>query len=174
VSAVYNRERQTADWTLGLWTNSASDNAVPAPTGVIGSDQSDFVSTTFMHVFSPSMSSETKFNYTYLSYPESPENPSKILRDDIPNFKLKGIWDPATAPMMVTWGAGFPNLGAIGDAFHPNFICYTKIPAVGEDLTKVVGKHTAKAGSTLRTSSIRRTTGPSSWVRSATPAGRRP
>lgn len=146
LSAVYNRERQTANWTLGLWTNSASDNAVPAPTGVIGGDQSDFVSTTFMHVFSPSMSSETKFNYTYLTYPESPENPSKILRDDIPNFNLKGIWDPKTAPMVVTWGAGFPNLGAIGDAFHPNFICYTKIPAVGEDLTKVVGKHTAKAG----------------------------
>lgn len=146
ITTVYNRERQTADWVLGLWSNSASDNAVPAPTGVIGGDLSDFVSTTFMHVFSPSMTSETKFSFTYLDYPEKPSDATRIMRDDIPNFDLTGIWNPQTAPMVVTWGSGFPNLGAIGDAFHPTFVCYSKLPAVGEDLTRVFGKHDAKFG----------------------------
>ena len=146
VTTVYNRQRQTADWVLGLWANSGSDNAVPAPSTILGGDQSDFVSTTFMHVFSPSMSSETKFNFTYLNYPETPVNETKVLRKDIPNFNLTGIFDPQTAPMVVSWNGGIPSLGAVGWAFHPNYVCYTKIPAVGEDLTKVFGTHEVKVG----------------------------
>ena len=146
LTGIYNRQRQTADWVLGLWANSGSANSVPPPTGVIGQDQSDFVSANFMHVFSPSMSSETKFYYAYLNYPEKPENGSKLLRADIPNFTLGSIFGTPTAPMVVSWGGGMPNLGAIGDDFHPNFTCYKKIPAVGEDLTKVLGTHDTKYG----------------------------
>jgi hypothetical protein len=47
LTVVYNRERQTADWVLGLWINPAADNAVPAPTPILGQDQSDFVSSNF-------------------------------------------------------------------------------------------------------------------------------
>lgn len=146
LTGVYNRQRQTADWGLGLWASSASANSVPPPTGVIGQDQSDFVNVTFLHVFSPSMSSETKFSYTYENYPEKPENGAKLLRSDIPSFSLGSIFGTPTAPMVVSWGGGMPNLGAIGDDFHPNFTCYKKIPAVGEDLTKVFGTHDTKYG----------------------------
>jgi hypothetical protein len=146
LTVVYNRQRQTADWVLGLWANSGSANAVPPPTGVVGQDQSDFVSINFMHVLSPSMSSETKFYYTYLNYPEKPENGAKLLRSDIPNFSLGSIFGTPTAPMVVSWGGGMPNLGAIGDDFHPDFTCFKKIPAVGEDLMKVFGTHDTQFG----------------------------
>ena len=143
---TYNRERQTANWALGLWGGQAADNAVPSPTAVIGADRSDFVSATFLHVFSPTMTSETRFSYTHLDFPESPVDPTKLLRADIPNFNLKGVFGPKSAPMVVTWGSGFPNLGAIGNAFHPNFTCYSNIPSFAEDITKVFGTHTTKYG----------------------------
>lgn len=146
VTVVYNRERQTADWILGMWTMAASDNTVPSPTPIIGKDQSDFVAATFTHVFSSTMTSETRVAYTYLNYPESPSVPSKLQRADISGFTLKGIYGPQTAPMIATWGSGFPNLGEIGYGYHPDFTCFKKIPSGGEDLTKIIGKHDTKYG----------------------------
>src|ERR1035438_10648852 len=67
-----------------------------------------------------------------------------MQRSSIPNFTLKGIYGQPTAPMFATWGSGFPNLGDVGYQFP--LTCYKKIPAAGEDLTKVIGTHTAKAG----------------------------
>jgi hypothetical protein len=141
---TYNRQHQTATWAVGMWANTASANAIPAPTPLLGGDLSDFVSANFMHVISPTMTSETRFTFTYEDYPAVAEDPAKLQRADIPNFKLKGIFGQPTAPMYATWGSGFPNLGDVGYQFP--LTCYKKIPAAGEDLTKVFGTHTAKVG----------------------------
>lgn len=141
---TYNHQHQTATWAVGMWANTASANAIPAPTPLIGADLSDFVSANFMHVISPSMTSETRFTFTYEDYPAVAQDPAKLQRSSIPNFKLKGVYGQPTAPMVVTWGSGFPNLGDVGYEFP--LTCYKKIPAAGEDLTKVFGTHTAKAG----------------------------
>jgi hypothetical protein len=141
---TYNRQHQTATWAVGMWANTASANAIPAPTPLIGGDLSDFVSANFMHVLSPTMTSETRFTFTYEDYPAVAQDPAKLQRSDIPNFTLKGIFGQPTAPMYATWGSGFPNLGDVGYQFP--LTCYKKIPAAGEDLTKVIGTHTAKAG----------------------------
>jgi len=141
---TYNRQHQTATWAVGMWANTASANAIPAPTPLLGGDLSDFVSANFMHVISPSMTSETRFTFTYEDYPAVAQDPAKLQRSSIPNFTLKGIYGQPTAPMYATWGSGFPNLGDVGYQFP--LTCYKKIPAAGEDLTKVIGTHTAKAG----------------------------
>jgi hypothetical protein len=141
---TYNRSRQTATFPMGYWVTTASQNSVPTPSPIIGADGTDFVNANFMHVISPSMTTETRFSFVFENYPGNPEDPAKLLRKDIPNFDLKGIWDQATAPELVTWGSGFPNLGDVGHAYP--LICYKKIPAAGEDLTKVFGTHTLKAG----------------------------
>ena len=141
---TYNRQHQTATWAVGMWANTASADAVPAPTPLLGGDLSDFVSANFMHVISPSMTSETRFTYTYEDYPATAQDPAKLQRSSIPNFTLKGIYGQPTAPMYATWGSGFPDLGDVGYQFP--LTCYKKIPAAGEDLTKVIGTHTAKAG----------------------------
>jgi hypothetical protein len=139
-----NRSRQTATFPMGYWVTTATQNSVPDPTPIIGADGTDFVNVNFMHVISPSMTTESRFSYAFENYPGNPEDPAKLLRADIPNFTLKGIWDQATAPELVTWGSGFPNLGDVGHAYP--LLCYKKIPAAGEDLTKVIRTHTLKAG----------------------------
>jgi len=141
---TYNRSRQTATFPMGYWVTSATQNSVPTPSPIIGADGTDFVNANFMHVISPSMTTESRFSYTFENYPGNPQDPKKLLRADIPGFDLKGIWDQATAPEMVTWGSGFPNLGDVGHAYP--LLCYKKIPAAGEDLTKVIRTHTLKAG----------------------------
>ena len=141
---TYNRQHQTATWNVGMWASSATANAIPAPTALIGGDLSDFVSANFMHVISPSMTSESRFTFTFEDYPAVAQDPAKLQRSDIPSFTLKGIFGQPTAPMYATWGSGFPNLGDVGYQFP--LVCYKKIPAFGEDLTKVIGTHTAKAG----------------------------
>lgn len=146
LTAVYNYQNQQMHWNAGLWTTSGSDNAVPPPTAVIGNDISQFVNVSFLHVFSPSMTSETKFIYTDMDYPEKPVNPEKVQRKNIPNFALTGIWNNPTAPIIAPWGGGYANLGSVGYAFHPDVVDYSHLPAAGEDLTKVWGTHDLKFG----------------------------
>jgi hypothetical protein len=150
VFVTYNLERQTATWPYGPWTMSGSDNNVVAPVPIIGGDRSDFLAATFMHVFSPTMTSESKFYYTFTSFPEIPQDPKKLLRAQdggIPGFNLHGIFGPTTAPMVPSWGYSFPNLGAIGDSFQGGkLVYYSKLPSFEENLTKVMGTHTMKYG----------------------------
>lgn len=139
-----NRSRQTATFPLGYWNQTASQNSVPLPTPGIGSDGTDFVNVNFMHVISPSMTTESRFSYIYENFPGNPADPAKMLRGSLPNFNLKGIWDQKTAPDIITWNNGSPNLGDVGHAYP--LTCYKKIPAAGEDLTKVFGTHGLKFG----------------------------
>ncbi len=145
LTVVYSRERQSADWKLGLW-KSPGDDAVPMSTATIAKDGSDFINATLMHVFSPSTTSETKFFYTYENYPGTLQDPSLAQRAYMPGWTLYGIYGNPTTPAIAPWGAGYPNLGEIGNAYHPNFICWKKMPAFGEDLTKVFGRHETKYG----------------------------
>jgi hypothetical protein len=145
VTVVYSRERQKADWKLGLW-KQPGDNAVPMATATIGQDGSDFINATLMHVFSHSTTSESKFFYTYENYPGILADATKVQRADLPGWTLYGIYGNATAPSIAPWGSGYPVLGEIGNAYHPNFVCFKKMPAFGEDLTKVFGRHETKYG----------------------------
>jgi hypothetical protein len=145
LTVAYSRERETADWKLGLW-KGPGDDAVPMATPTIATDGSDYINATLMHVFSPSTTSETKAYYTYINFPGTLGNPSLVQRAFLPGWTLYGIYGNATAPAIAPWGAGYANLGEIGNAYHPDFVCWKKIPAFGEDLTKVFGRHETKFG----------------------------
>ncbi|MGD0009044.1 MAG: carboxypeptidase-like regulatory domain-containing protein [Terriglobia bacterium] len=143
---TWSRQREVQNQPLGLWAGSGSDWSVPSPTDIIGANGSDFVAVSLVRIFSPTMTSETRYGYTKINFPNAPADPTKMLRADIPNFSLKGIYDNAEAPGLETWGGGPPTLGAVGDDYHPTMICYKGIPSVSENLTKVIGTHTTKYG----------------------------
>jgi hypothetical protein len=141
---TYSRQRETADMPLGLWTGSG-DWVVPSPSATIGANSSDNVNVTFLHVFSPTMTSETRYGYTYINMPNSRKDPSKLSRSAISGFPT-GIFNNPVTPSIVSWGQSVPNLGEIGHDFHPTMICYKGIPSVEENFTKVFGTHTTKYG----------------------------
>ncbi len=145
---TWSRQREVQNQPLGLWASTGSDWAVPDATDVVGANGSDFVAVSLVHTFSPTMTSETRYGYTKINFPNAPQDPTKLLRADIPNFNLKGIYGNPTAPDLTSWNNSIPNLGGsnLGADFHPTMICYKGIPSVSENLTKVLGTHTMKYG----------------------------
>jgi hypothetical protein len=148
VYVTWSRQRETQNQPLGLWAGTGSDWVVPSPTNIIGANGSDFVSASLVHVFSPTMTSETRFGYTKINFPNAPEDPTKVLRASLPDFSLTGIYGNPAVPDLTSWGNSIPNFGGsnLGADYHPTMICYKGIPSVAENLTKVIGTHTTKYG----------------------------
>jgi len=140
----WSRQRETADMPLGLWDN-AGDWTVPAPSPSIGANKSDFAAVNLMHIFSPTMTVEGRFGYTYIDFPTSPADPDKVLRSDM-NFPQKGVYGNPTTPMVTSWSQSIPTFGDPGHDYHPTLIANKAIPSTGADLTKVLNSHTLKFG----------------------------
>lgn len=140
----WSRQRESATMPFGLW-NGAADWSVPSPSPVVGKNGSDFLVASFVRVFSPTMTSETRFGYTKITFPTTPTDPSKLLRADA-KFPLKGVFNNAEMPALLTWGQSIPNFGDIGHDYHPTMIANKGIPSIAENLTKVIGTHTTKYG----------------------------
>jgi hypothetical protein len=152
----YSVQRETSNQPLGLWGGSGTTSAVPSPTPIIGSYASDSYSTSLMHVFSPTMTSETTFMYTFEGMPNKPTDFSKISRAGM-GLTLTGIFGNLQAPAFTAWGPGLPTMGAsnnLGTDFSPmagvrttpGMMANKGMPSVRENFTKVIGTHTLKAG----------------------------
>lgn len=140
----WSRQRETANMPLGLWNNSG-DWVVPAPSATIGANGSDFTAVNFVHIFSPTLTTEARFGYTKINFPSTPASPNKILRKNM-NYPLTGIFDNADTPAILSWSQSIPTLGDIGHDYHPVMIAYKGIPSAAGDVTKVFGTHTTKYG----------------------------
>jgi Carboxypeptidase regulatory-like domain len=141
---TWSRQRETANMPTGLWVG-AGDWAVPTPSATIGANGSDSTTVTFVHVFSPTMTVESRFGYTKIDFPSSPADLSKYLRSNV-GYNLTGIFGSTNIPANVTWGDSAPNMGDVGHDYHPTMIANKGIPSASADLTKVLGTHTAKFG----------------------------
>lgn len=144
VYVTWSRQRETANMPLGLW-NGSGDWVVPSPSATIGANASDFTTVTLMHIFSPTMTSETRFGYTKVNFPSSPASPKKLFRSDL-NFPLTGVFGNPDTPAITSWSQSVPNLGDIGHDYHPTMIAVKGIPSVAEDFTKVIRTHSTKYG----------------------------
>src|SRR5579863_3903164 len=74
----YNLQRETQQFPVGLWWRQTDQ--VPYPTPVQGKNSSQSVTTSLTHVFSPSMTNEFVFGYTFVGFPNVFENPAKVNR----------------------------------------------------------------------------------------------
>jgi len=140
----WSRQRESATMPYGLW-NGACDNCVPAPSAVVGNNGSDLLTASFVKVFSPTLTSESRFAYTYITFPTTPSDPAALSRSGI-GFPLTGIYGNPMAPALLSWSNSFPSMGDVGHDYHPTMIANKGIPSAGENLTKVIGTHTLKTG----------------------------
>ena len=144
VYVTWSRQRETANMPMGLWIQSG-DWTVPAPSNAVGANASDAVGVSFLHVFSPTMTSETRFGYTRINFPTSLSDLSKQTRAGV-GYNSTGIFGNSNAPAVLSWGSSMPNLGDVGHDYHPNMIAVKGIPSVSQNLTKVIKTHTTKFG----------------------------
>jgi len=144
VYGSWSRQRETANFPTGQWQGPGTP-AVPSPSVILGNNGSDFTTVSLLHVFSPTLTSESRFGYTYINFPNAPADPAKLLKSAA-QYPLNGIYGNPEMPAVLDWQGTIPNFGSVGYDYHPTMICYKGIPSASENLTKVIGTHTTKYG----------------------------
>ena len=148
----YNLQKEVQLFPIGLWWRQTDQ--VPYPSAVQGRNQSQAITTSLTHVFSPTMTNEFVFAYTYVGFPNVFADPSKVDRStvgynyggifkngvkQIPSFGGYG-WNNSELPLIFQPGgfeAGGNSQGLYADKW---------LPSVSDTVSKVWGTHTVKAG----------------------------
>ncbi len=146
----YNYQREVQQFPVGLWWRNTDQ--VPYPTPIQGRNRSDSLSGTLTHVFSQSMTNETVVAYTFVGFPNVFADPSKVSRTNV-GYNYKGLFQngvaqipsfgqfgPSEAALVFNPG-GFEAGGASSGLYANKYM-----PSVSDTLTKVIAKHTLKAG----------------------------
>jgi Carboxypeptidase regulatory-like domain len=150
----YNHQHDDAlnslDVLWGSGGNSWAAPTTPYPTPLKETTQSDVVTANLTKVFSPSLTNELIFSYTYLNLPNSFSDASKVERSSLGlNYNLLFSHpnpDKLIFPQMTGWGDGISNM--LNTGFELNGTVYAKktLPSVGDNLVKVWKTHTTKFG----------------------------
>jgi hypothetical protein len=144
----YNLQRETQVFPVGLWWRNA--NQVPYPTNILGKNRSDSITASLTHVFSPTMTNEFVFGYTYITFPNSFEDPSKVDRTRV-GYPYKGLFKNGIAqiPSFTAWGGEMATLfnpGGFEAGGSRGLFADKFLPTIGNNLSKVWGTHTVKFG----------------------------
>jgi hypothetical protein len=157
----YNYQRETQQFPVGLWWRNGDQ--VPYPTPVLGKNKSDSVTASLTHVFSPSMTNEFVFGYTFIGFPNVFADPAKVDRTNV-GYTYTGLYKNNVA-QIPSFGAGYGeaalvfNPGGFEDGGISQGLYADKwMPSLSDTVTKVVGTHTIKAGFFWE------------WIRNAQPA----
>jgi len=150
----YNHQNDSALNSVDtLWTGNAQSWASPTtpyPTPLVEKTQSDVVTANLTKVFSPTLTNELVFSYTYLNLPNSFKDPTKVERGSLGlNYNLLFSHpnpDKLIFPQMTGWGDGISNM--LNTGFELNGIVFAKktLPSVADNLVKVWKTHTTKFG----------------------------
>ncbi len=129
--------------------NHQHDNALNSLDVLWGSG-GNVVTANLTKVFSPSLTNELVFSYTYLNLPNSFSDRSKVERGSLGlNYNLlfsHPNQDNMIFPQMTGWGDGISNM--LNTGFELNGSVYAKktLPSVADNLIKVWKTHTTKFG----------------------------
>ncbi len=148
----YNMQREVQQFPVGLWWRQ--NDQVPYPTPVEGRNKSDSITASVTHVFSPSMTNEFVFGYTYIGFPNVFQDPSKVDRTKV-GYNYKGLYKNGIPQIPSFGGLGWTNQEA-SVVFNPGgfeaggasqgLYADKWLPSFSDTVSKVWGKHTIKAG----------------------------
>jgi len=148
----YNLQKEVQQFPVGLWWRQ--NDQVPYPSAVQGRNQSQAITTSLTHVFSPTMTNEFVFAYTYVGFPNVFQDPSKVARSTV-GYNYTGIYKNGVAQIPSFGGYGW-NASEAALIFQPGgfeaggasqgLYADKWLPSVSDTVTKVWGTHTVKAG----------------------------
>jgi len=158
----YNLQREVQLFPVGLWWRNGGQ--VPYPTPVQGKNRSDSISASLTHVFSPTLTNEFVFGYTYIGFPNVFADPTKVDRTKV-GYNYKGLFKNGVnqIPSFGGWGGGEAALVFNPGGFEaggPSAGLYADkwMPSASDTITKVWGTHTIKGGAFWE------------WIRNSQPA----
>ncbi len=141
-----SESRELANNPMGVWGQSTGDEVIPAPTVDVAANTADDLAVALTRVFSPTLTSETTVTWTKVTMPNKPEDPSKVSRSAM--GLPETVFGMDLTPSLTNWSSNFPSLGPGGWYVRkPLGMKADKLmPSGKENITKVVGAHTLKAG----------------------------
>jgi hypothetical protein len=159
----YNYQKETQQFPVGLWWRQSDQ--VPYPTAILGKNSSSSISGSLTHVFSPTMTNETVVAYTLVKFPNVFANPNAVNRSTV-GYNVMGLFKNGVTQIPSFGGSGGNSEASLifnpggFEAGGPSQGLYANkyMPSVSDALTKVVGRHTLKAGFFWE------------WIRNAQPA----
>ena len=160
----YNLQKETQQFPVGLWWRQTDQ--VPYPTPIEGKNQSNSVTASLTHVFSPTMTNEFVFAYTYIGFPNVFKDPTKVSRTSV-GYNYQGLFKNGVAQIPSFGGNGWQteeaalvfNPGGFEDGGNSQGLYADKyMPSASDTVTRVQGTHTLKAGVFWE------------WIRNAQPA----
>ncbi|MBL0160098.1 MAG: carboxypeptidase regulatory-like domain-containing protein [Bryobacterales bacterium] len=145
----YNMQRELQRFPMQVWS-TATTQQLPYPSSVLGKNKSDSVTASLTHVFSPSMTNEFVFGYTYIGFPNVFEDPDKVdpakigfnskllYKNNVPQFpNLAAGVEAAAIRNYGGFEVGGPTAGLYANKY---------MPSLSDIVTKVWGRHTIKGG----------------------------
>ncbi|MFN7930735.1 MAG: carboxypeptidase-like regulatory domain-containing protein [Blastocatellia bacterium] len=141
--ARYNLQTELQPFPIGLWWRNAGQ--VPYPTPTNAPNRSDSVSASLTQVFTPTLTNEFVFGYSFIDFPNQFEDPTKIKKSAL-GIPFKGLFKNGLdqIPSLTTWGNG-PTLFNPG-GFDPILFATKHLANFSDNITKVQGTHTLKFG----------------------------
>jgi hypothetical protein len=148
----YNLQKEVQQFPVGLWWRQTDQ--VPYPSAVEGKNQSQAITASLTHVFSPTMTNEFVFAYGYVGFPNVFDSTTKVARSTV-GYSYGGIFNNGVAQIPSFGGYGWNNSEA-ALVFMPGgfeaggasqgLYADKWLPSVSDTVTKVWGTHTVKAG----------------------------
>jgi hypothetical protein len=150
----YNHQHDNAVNSLDvLWTGNGQSWASPTapyPSPIVESTTSHVLSANLTKIFSPTLTNELIFTYTYLNLPNSFQDPNKVSRAGLGlNYNLLFNHpnpDKLIFPEMTGWGDGVTNMLNTGFELNGTVFAKKTLPSVADNVFKVWGTHTTKFG----------------------------
>ncbi len=143
----YNYQRETQPFPIGLWSATKLQQ-VPLTTPVIGKNLSNSVTASLTHVFNPTMTNEFVFGYSFIGFPNTFEDFSKVDRTKV-GYNYKGLFKNGILQIPNIAASGeVAGLGTYGGFELGSRGLYADkwLPTVSDTVSKVWGTHTLKAG----------------------------
>lgn len=148
----WNMQREGTSSPISIWWQIPG--SLPYPSSQTATQKSDIYSANLVHVFSPTLTNEFIFAQANFLNPIKLGNPDAVNPDKL-GFKMTGLFNnPFLAQIPNTYGWSNAN---VGFATYPygapwpaggaaSFGKLSQTPNISDNITKISGKHTIKAG----------------------------
>jgi hypothetical protein len=172
----YGRQDETDINTLGVWWEPAG--TLPYPSSFPAQEVSSLWSASVTHVFGPTLTNESTFNFVAFLNPLRFSNP-KAVNPSAVGITLQNPYSPSITPQIpnaVSWGTGGSLPGFFAPAFSSGFQngafgTLKRVPSLADNLMWVKGSHTLKFGLYWERAGNQQTEGTSASVTNAFPQG---
>jgi hypothetical protein len=148
----WNTQRENTSSPISIWWQIPG--SLPYPSAQDATQKSDIYNVNLVHVFSPTLTNEFVFSQAKFTNPIQLKNPDAVDPDKL-GFKMTGLFKNKYTPQIPNvfgWNnasVGFATYG-YGSPWPPGgaqgFGKMSQAPNISNNITKVAGTHTIKAG----------------------------